>query len=227
MFRKAFLRALHRAVAGDHEQIAVLVIIPAVEHGGDPLSRLELEDVVQMGSLGGPAGLGNLISLLLVHPAGTGEEENVVVAGGGEQGVHTVLLPQALGGDPLAAPLLGAVGGHRHPLDVPGGGEGEDAGSSSMRSSMSISSSTSWISVIRSSPYLSRISSSSCFITPTSFPVGQQLLVPGDLLLQLVVFLLSFSRVQALKAISRMSQMAWAWTSVQVEAVHQVLLALS
>ncbi len=31
-----FLRALHRAVAGDHEQIAVLVIIPAVEHGGDP-----------------------------------------------------------------------------------------------------------------------------------------------------------------------------------------------
>ena len=38
------------------------------------------------------------------------------MAGGGEQGVHIVLLPQALGGDPLAAPLLGAVSAYQKTL---------------------------------------------------------------------------------------------------------------
>ena len=78
------LGALHGTAAGDHEEVAVLVIVPAVEHSGDLLPRLELEDVVQVSTLGGTAGLGDLVPLLPVHPAGAGEEEDIVVAGGGE-----------------------------------------------------------------------------------------------------------------------------------------------
>ena len=80
-----------------------------------------------MGTLGGTAGLGNLITLLLIHPAGAGEEEDVVVAGCREEGIHIVLLPEGLGGNALAAALLAAVGGGGHPLHVTGSGEGEDA----------------------------------------------------------------------------------------------------
>src|SRR5699024_6621497 len=63
---------LHGAAAGEREEVAVLVMVPAVEHSGDLLPRLELEDVVQVSALGGAAGLGDLVPLLPVHPAGAG-----------------------------------------------------------------------------------------------------------------------------------------------------------
>src|SRR5699024_11048205 len=86
--------ALDGTVPGHHHQVAVLGgEVPGVNHLGDPLVPVHLEDVDNVGAPGGAARLGNLIALLAEHPALVGEEENPVVGGGGEHGVHVVLLP--------------------------------------------------------------------------------------------------------------------------------------
>ena len=93
---------------------------------------------------------------------------------------------------------------------------------------MSISSSTSWISVIRSSPYLSRISSSSCFITPTSFSrLDSSSWYQAIFFSSSLYSSWSFSRFRPCRAISRMSQMAWAWTSSRWKRFIRFSLALS
>ena len=88
---------------------------------------LHLENVDDVGALGGLAALGDLVALLPVHLAGVGEEEQVVVGGGGKHVHHAVLVP---GGDTfaaLAALGLGRVLAHRGTLDVARLGEGKDA----------------------------------------------------------------------------------------------------
>ncbi len=50
------------------------------------------------------------------------------MGGGDGQGLDKVLLLQVLGVDPPAAPALGAVGVHGHPLDVAVAAEGKGAG---------------------------------------------------------------------------------------------------
>ena len=121
------LDALDGAVAGHHGEVAVLGELAQVDHGGDLLVGLHRQDVDDVGALGGAAGLGDLIALFPVDPALVGEEEDIVVGGGGEHGLHHVLLFQGLGGDALTAPALGPVGGGGQPLDVARGGEGKDA----------------------------------------------------------------------------------------------------
>lgn len=79
---------------------------------------------------------------------------------------------------------------------------------------MSISSTTSWISVRRSSPYLSRISVSSSFITPTSLSrLDRSSWYQAIFFSNSSYSFWSFSRFRPWRAIRRMSQMAWAWTS--------------
>ena len=102
-------------------------MLPIVEHSLDPLSLLHLEDVDDVGPLGGFAGDGNLIALLPVDLSGVREEEDIVVGGGGEPVHHIVLLP---GGDALlahAALGLGGVLADGGSLDIPRLGQGEDA----------------------------------------------------------------------------------------------------
>src|SRR5699024_3114757 len=119
------LDALDGAAAGDHHQVAILGEVPQVDHGGDLLVGLDGQDVHQVGALGGAAGLGDLVALLPVNPALVGEEEDEVMGGGGEHRVHVVLLFGCHGGDALAAPALGLVGGGGGALDIAAGGEGE------------------------------------------------------------------------------------------------------
>ena len=98
-----------------------------MDHGLDLLALLHLENVDDVGALGGLTALGDLVALLPVHLAGVGEEEQVVMGGGGKHVHHAVLVP---GGDALAAlAALGLSGvlAHRGALDVARLGEGKDA----------------------------------------------------------------------------------------------------
>ena len=194
-----------------------------MDHGGHFFARLELEDVVQVGALGRAAGFGNLIALLLVDPAGAGEEEDVVVAGGGEEGVDIVLLPQALGGNALAAPLLGAVGRDGHALDVPGGSEGKDAGLlldevldvDLVRHVLDLGQAVVAVLIPNFQQFFFHLAQQ-------QLPVGEQLLEPGDLFLQLVVLVLQLFPVQTLEGDEPHIADGLGLDLVQVEAVHQV-----
>ena len=120
--------ALHGAHPGGHHQVLVrLLQAPDVEHGGDALPVLQGEHIDDGGTLGGAAGLGDPIALEPVHLADVGEEQNEIVGGGGEEALHIVLLLQGLGVDPLAAPALGPVGADRGAFDIATLGQGKDA----------------------------------------------------------------------------------------------------
>ena len=61
-------QALHGAASGDHEEEAAVVLDgPGVDHGLDPLSRLHLEDIDDIGALGRLARFRDLIALLPVR----------------------------------------------------------------------------------------------------------------------------------------------------------------
>src|SRR5699024_12147209 len=83
--------------------------------------------VADVGAPGGLTGGGDLVALLPIGPAGVGEEQDVVVGGGGEHGAHAVLLLGGHGLVALAAPALLAVLAGGGPLDVAAVGEGIDA----------------------------------------------------------------------------------------------------
>ena len=119
--------ALHGTLPGDHDQVALLLHLLHVEHDLYPLAALHLEDVDDVGALGRLARLGNLVALLLIHLALVGEEQDLVVGGGGKDALHHVLLP---GGDALlahAALGLGGVLAGGGALEVARLGHGKDA----------------------------------------------------------------------------------------------------
>ena len=121
-------QALDRAVACDHGEVELFVALFAeVEHGLHALSGLDLDDVDDVRALSGLTALGDLIALLAVDLAGVGEEEDIVVRGGGEHVHDGVLLA---GGDALlahAALALRGILAHAGALDVAVLREGEDA----------------------------------------------------------------------------------------------------
>ena len=121
--------ALAGALAGDHGELQAVDTLAAVtemEHGLHPLVGLDLDAVHQGDAFRRLAALGNLIALLAVHLAGVGEEQQIIVGGGGEHVHDAVLVP---GGDALlahAALALGGVLADGGTLDVAVAGEGVD-----------------------------------------------------------------------------------------------------
>ena len=122
-------QALDGALPGDHHQVPaqLRLHVPGVDHGAHRLPGLHRQDVDDVGAPGGLSGGGDLVALLPVGPAGVGEEQDVVVCGGGEHGAHAVLLLGGHGLVALAAPTLLAVLAGGGPLDVAAVGEGIDA----------------------------------------------------------------------------------------------------
>ena len=92
---------------------------------------------------------------------------------------------------------------------------------------MSISSSTSWISVLRSSPYFSRISDQLVLEHALDlFGVGEQLLEVGNALLKLAVLVLQLLAVETLERFQAHVQYRLRLHVGQAEALHQVLLCV-
>src|SRR5699024_8408323 len=90
------------------------------------LPALHRQDVDDVGASGCAAGLGDLIPLLPVDPAGVGEEEDIVVGGGGKDRCDIVLLPGGHALLPHAPLALGGILAGAGALDIAGAGEGID-----------------------------------------------------------------------------------------------------
>src|SRR5204862_8361481 len=83
------LGLLHQAAAGGEHQVRRYLVVAQREHLGDPLVRLEGEQVGHVLAAGVAAGVGQLVGLGPVDPALVGEEKDPVVGhGGGDMG-HT------------------------------------------------------------------------------------------------------------------------------------------
>ena len=116
--------ALDNAAAGDKDHVLVVGKFPDGEHGRDLLAGLDLQEVYDVLPLCGAAGLGDLVSLELVDLAVVGEEQDIVMGGGREDIAHKVLLAGGHGVDAAAAAALGAVSRGGHALDIARVGEG-------------------------------------------------------------------------------------------------------
>jgi hypothetical protein len=157
-----------------------------------------------------------------------GEEENVVVGGGGEHRLHIVLLPGGHGADALAAPALGVVFRGGQPLDIAVVGEGEHA--------VLLGDEVLVVDVL---PHVLDLGLAlvAVFVPDLHelglehgldlLGVGQQLLVIGDLLSRSLYSASSFSRLRPCRAMRRISQMAWACTSSRPKRSIRFCLALS
>ena len=95
--------------------------------GSHGLAGLERQDIHDICTLGGPACLGDLVTLFAVDLAVAREEENIIVRGCGEDALGEVLFLERLPGHAAATALLGAIGRRRDALDVARMGEGKDA----------------------------------------------------------------------------------------------------
>ena len=199
-----------------------------MDHGLDPLALLHLEDIDDVGALGGLAGLGDLVTLLPVDLAGVGEEEDIVVGGGGEHFGHGVLLP---GGDALlahAALGLGGVLAGRCPLDVARLGQGEDT--------LLLLDQVLDVDLILHildlrDPVIAEFVGDGLELLlqhlAQQLVRGEQLVEVGDLSSSSLYSASSFSRFRPWRAMSRISQMAWAWMSSRPKRAIRFSLALS
>ena len=123
-------RALDEALLGDHRCVGVVLIDIGLllQHQGDALSLLQLQQVYDMAALGGTAALRHLITLQAVDTALIRQEEHVVMR---RADIHLlgkvlVLLGHAL--HAAAAAVLCLIGIQRCALDVSLVGQRKDAG---------------------------------------------------------------------------------------------------
>ncbi len=95
IFQRDHRQAFYGAGAGDHKQEPVFAVfnVPGMDHGLDALALFHLQNVHNIGTLGGFAALWNLIALFPVYFAGIGKEENMGVGRGGEDVGNIVLFP--------------------------------------------------------------------------------------------------------------------------------------
>ncbi len=218
---------LHGAQAGDHHQVLVIVKLSGGDHGGDAFSRIQRQHVDNGSAPGGTAGLGNLVALAVVHPALVGEEQHMIVGGGNDHGLDKVLLLEVLGVDASAAPALGAVGVHGHPLDVALAGQGEGAGLLLNE-------------ILNVQLVLDLLDLGFALVTEL-VPDGnqllpeqgshlgrirQKLLVVPDPLHKLIILILEFLPIQALQRLQTHIQNGLCLNIIQTEALHQLLLGI-
>ena len=123
-------RALDEALLGDHRCVGVVLIDIGLllQHQGNALPLLQLQQVYDMAALGGTAALRHLIALQAVDTALIRQEEHVVMR---RADIHLlgkvlVLLGHAL--HTAAAAVLCLIGIQRCALDVPFVGQRKDAG---------------------------------------------------------------------------------------------------
>ena len=198
-----------------------------MEHGLHLFPGLHLNDIDHVDTLGGLAALWNLIALLAVDLASVGEEENIVMGGGGEHGHHLVLLP---GGHTLlahAALALSGVFTDGSALDIPGLGEGKD---------------TLFLldEVLDVYLVLHVLDLRLAFVAvllrqsgqlllenlPHQSVVGQHPAEVSDLLLQLFVLLLQLLPVKALQSLQPHIQNGLGLDLIQAEASHEIFLGV-
>ena len=96
------------------------------EHSGHPFAVGEGQKVVHVHALGRTASFRNLVDPELVHASLVGEEAEVLVVRGGEEVLHAVILARVERGDALAAPVLLLVVGEARALHVAAPREGDD-----------------------------------------------------------------------------------------------------
>ena len=220
-------QALHHTLSRGHHQELVVVEFPGNHHGGDGLAGLQGQHIDHGSAPGGAAGLGNLVALAVVDLADVGEEENVVVGGGDVDGLDVVLLLQVLGIHAPAAPALGAVGIHGHPLHVALVTQGEGA-DLLLNQILDVDFVLDLLDfgfplVAELVPDFDQLVTEHA----THFPfVCQQLLVVGDLLLQLLVFGLQLLPVQALEGNEPHIADGLGLDIIQAEPLHQALLGV-
>ena len=220
-------QALDGAVPGDHDQEVVALFVhihgAGMDHGLDPLVLLHGQDVHDVGALGGLAALGDLVALLAVDLAGIGEEQDVVVGGGGEHVHHAVLVP---GGDALlahAALGLGGVLADGGALDITGLSQSKDAlllldqvlDIDLVLHVLDLGDAVVAVLVADGSQLILQHAAQHIL-------VGQQLLEVGNLGFQIGVLLLQLLAVQTLKCFQAHIQNGLCLDLVQLEALHQI-----
>ncbi len=85
---------------------------------GDGLALLQGQQVGDVGALGLSGALGHLVNLDLVHASQVGEQDQMLVVGGDQEGVDEVAVPGLDAGDAFAAAALLLVVGEAHAFDV-------------------------------------------------------------------------------------------------------------
>ena len=130
VLQRGLADALDRAVFGDEEQVLVLLIASAADHGADLfvlIADLDGQDVHDVRAAGIPSRFGDLVALAHEDAALRGKEQDVVMCGGGEDRLDVVLFLCRHGAHALAAAALGTVLADRQTLDIAAVGQGKDA----------------------------------------------------------------------------------------------------
>ena len=123
-------RALDQTLTGDHGCVGVILVRVGglAQHQGDLFALLQLQQVDDVGTLGGAAALGNLVALQPVDAALVGHKQHIIVGRTDVQllGKVLVLLGHTLHAAPAA--VLRLIGVQRRALDVALVGQRKDAG---------------------------------------------------------------------------------------------------
>ena len=221
-------QTLHRTVPGHHHQIELLLAgLPVMEHGLHPLTLLDLQNVDEVGTLGGLARLGDLIALLPVDFTGIGKEQDMIVGRSGKHIHHRILFP---GGDALlahAALGLGGILADGGALDVARLRQSKDA--------LLLLNEVLNVDLVLHVLNLGLAVIAELFgnggqfflqdLTHQTF-VGQHPVEVSDPLLQLLVLALQLLPVQALQRLQAHIQNGLCLNIVQTEALHQLLLGI-
>ena len=109
---------LDQAVAGRHDQIALLALLGQRNHRRHLFAAVQLQQVHDRGAARGASGLRDLVALEAVHASLVGEEHDLRVRGGDQQPLRVVLLARRHAHHALAAAVLAAVGRARDALDI-------------------------------------------------------------------------------------------------------------
>ena len=117
---------LDQAVAGGEHEVGSLLVVADRQHLRDVLVGLERQQAGDVAALGVALGLGQVVGLGAVDPAGRGEEQQPVVVGRRDEVVDDVVAAQGRAAHALAAALLGAVLVGAGPLGVAAAGDRDD-----------------------------------------------------------------------------------------------------
>ena len=114
----AVRRALDHAVSGHHDQIVLLQSARDRDHGGHLFVARNLQQVDDGHAARGASRFGDLVALEVVDAAAVGEEHDFVMRVDDDEALGEVLLAGRHAADALAAAVLRAVGALGQALDV-------------------------------------------------------------------------------------------------------------
>ena len=218
---------LDHALPGGHEQILILMEFSCHHHSGDGFARIQGQHIDNGRASGSAACLGNLIALAQMDLAPVREEQDMVMGRGNVQTLHIVLFLQILSVHATAAPALGAVGIHGHPLDVAVIGKCKGAG---LLVDQVLNVDLVLNVLDDGLPFIAELVPNLHQFLPQNGTqlafVCQKFLIIGDLLLQLLVFGLQLFPVQTLQGNEPHIADGLGLDVIQIEPFHQVLLGV-